>query len=76
MHLDGLCHEIAGSGRELAALGRGGEALPVPEGIGDDWRREAHAPGGGPLAGRWPVRERPRRVRSRSRTREIVASAI
>jgi hypothetical protein len=25
-----------GSGRELAALGRGGEALPMPEGIGDD----------------------------------------
>jgi hypothetical protein len=29
-------HEIARSGRELAALGRGGEALPMPERIGDD----------------------------------------
>src|SRR5215211_594543 len=39
-------------------------------------RPEAHAPDGGPLAGRWPVRERARRVRSRIRTREPVAVTI
>jgi hypothetical protein len=33
---DGRCHEIARSGRELAALGRGGEASPMLAGIGDD----------------------------------------
>jgi hypothetical protein len=48
----------------------------MPEGIGDDSGREADAPGGGPLAGLWSVRERPRHARSRIRTREIVASIV
>jgi hypothetical protein len=55
----------------------GGEALPMPRRASvTTRRREADAPGGGPLAGRWPVRERPRRVSSRSRARELVASPV
>ncbi|MBA2360824.1 MAG: hypothetical protein H0V79_07845 [Actinobacteria bacterium] len=63
-------------GRELAALGRGVRPVAMLAASVADWRRRsgrswagaAKAPGWG--------RERPRRVRSSIRTREIVASPI
>ena len=62
-------------GRELAAPGRDGEAVPRLDASVPVPRREAHARGQAatrPDSGR----ERPGRAGSRSRTREIVGSTI
>jgi len=63
-------------GRELAALGRGVRPVAMLAASVLDWRRRSGRSRAG--AAKAPVRgrERPRRVRSRIRTREIVASAI
>jgi hypothetical protein len=62
-------------GRELAALGRDGRAAAMLEASVPLSRREAHAR---TEAAMRPAseRKRPGRVRSRIRTREIVASTI
>jgi len=62
-------------GRELAARVRDGRAAAMLDASGPLSRREAHARRGA-VPRSQPGRKRPRRARSRIRTREIVASLI